>query len=104
MAANGISTLANKTDRKLAKIALAQAKREADGTVGYRRYNFYVASVSPIIGRPWALTWAGGLASTGGVVGGLAATTIFQDPPMDGGNSSSGFTDTIDGGAAIFVP
>jgi hypothetical protein len=54
MALNGISTLANKQDRKAAKIALSSAKRQVIGTPGYREYNTYVGSVSPTIGRPWS--------------------------------------------------
>lgn len=99
MAANGISTLPDKNDRKLAKIALAAVKRQAEGTIGYRAYNFYVASVSPAIGRPWAATVSGGNAVTGG----FAETSQFTDPPTDGGNSTSSFIETVDGGAAIFV-
>ena len=55
MALNGISTLANKQDRKAAKIALAATKRQQIGTPGYRVYNYYTGSVSPEIGRPWSL-------------------------------------------------
>lgn len=87
----------------MAKIALAAAKRGQDGTIGYRMYNFYIGSVSPAIGRPWALTYSGGPASTGMIIGGVASTVTFADPPMDGGNSTSVFVDTINGGAAIFV-
>jgi hypothetical protein len=54
MALNGISTLVNKQDRKAAKIALASAKRQVIGTIGYREYNTYVGTVSPAIGRPWS--------------------------------------------------
>jgi len=55
MAANGISTLPNKQDRKLAKIALATIKRQAHGTNGYRVLNYYVGTVSPTPGRPWSI-------------------------------------------------
>lgn len=54
MAANGISTLPTKEDRKLAKINLAQIKRQSFGTIGYRVLNFYVGTVSPTPGRPWS--------------------------------------------------
>lgn len=54
MALNGISTLANKQDRKAAKIVLAMTKRQLIGTPGYREYNTYVGTVSPVIGRPWS--------------------------------------------------
>ena len=54
MAANGISTLASKEDRKIAKISLAEAKRQLVGTVGFRVLNYYVGTVSPIEGRPWS--------------------------------------------------
>lgn len=54
MAANGISTLASKEDRKIAKLNLASAKRQVFGTVGYRDLNYYVGTVSPEPGRPWS--------------------------------------------------
>jgi len=54
MAANGISTLASKSSRRAAKIALAEAKRQAIGTNGYRLYNFYIGTVNPTPGRPWS--------------------------------------------------
>jgi hypothetical protein len=53
MAANGISTLPTKEERKLAKINLAQIKRQTSGTVGYRVLNYYAGTVSPVPGRPW---------------------------------------------------
>ena len=53
MAANGISTLPTKEERKLAKIGLAQLKRQAGGTIGYRVLNYYAGTVSPEPGRPW---------------------------------------------------
>lgn len=99
MAANGISTLPDKADRKVAKISLAAAKRSEEGTIGYRKYNVYIASVSPAIGRPWAQQISGGTAYTGGT----AATTQFTDDPLDGGSSTDTFTTTIDGGAAVFA-
>lgn len=54
MAANGISTLSNKVDRKIAKINLAAFKRQLPGTPGYRVLNYYIGSVSPEPGRPWS--------------------------------------------------
>lgn len=54
MALNNISTLPTKAARKSAKIALAQAKRQAAGTPGYREYNIYRGTVSPIECHPWA--------------------------------------------------
>jgi hypothetical protein len=54
MAANGISTLASKSSRRAAKIALAESKRQAIGTNGYRLYNFYIGTVSPTPSRPWS--------------------------------------------------
>lgn len=54
MAANGISTLPDKEDRKIAKINLAAAKRQVFGTYGYRDLNYYVGTVSPAEGRPWS--------------------------------------------------
>ena len=53
MAANGISTLPNKENRKIAKLQLAAAKRQQVGTVGYRSLRYYAGTISPIIGRPW---------------------------------------------------
>lgn len=89
MAANGISTLSNKLDRKLAKIALATAKRQLSGTNGFRVLNDYIGSVSPTIGRPWSEE---PLAISGGT-----ASSILTDT-VDGGNSSSSTTNQIDGG------
>lgn len=54
MAQNGISTLENKAARRAAKIALAEAKRQAVGTLEYRINNFYVGTVSPTPNRPWS--------------------------------------------------
>jgi hypothetical protein len=54
MALNGISTLPSKTSRRDAKIALAEAKRQAVGTNGYRIYNYYIGTVSPTPHRPWS--------------------------------------------------
>jgi len=54
MAANGISTLLNKEDRKTAKLNLAAAKRQQTGTNGYRALRYYVGTVSPALGRPWS--------------------------------------------------
>ena len=54
MAANGISTLSNKVDRKTAKINLAAFKRQLAGTNGYRVLNYYAGTVSPDPGRPWS--------------------------------------------------
>lgn len=96
MAANGISTLANKASRKAAKIALAQAKRQMSGTIGFRSYNVYVGTVSPIIGRPWDIS--------GGVVldtiDGSTTNTSYTNS-VDGGNSTASFTGIIDGGNSL---
>lgn len=54
MALNGISTLAGKASRRAAKIALAESKRQAVGTNGYRLFNFYIGTVSPTPNRPWS--------------------------------------------------
>jgi hypothetical protein len=54
MAANGISTLVNKEDRRIAKLNLAAAKRQLIGTNGYRELNYYVGTTSPEQGRPWS--------------------------------------------------
>jgi len=67
MAANGISTetvgspidwAATKAKRRDDKLALAQTKRQAAGTQGYREYNVYTSpgTVSPAEGHPWTKT------------------------------------------------
>lgn len=54
MSANGISTLPNKNDRKIAKLNLAQTKRQQVGTVSYRPLNVYDLALPPLtVGRPW---------------------------------------------------
>jgi hypothetical protein len=66
MALNGISTervapggvynaAATKLKRRDDKLALAQTKRQATGTAGYRPYNVYTSpgTVSPAEGHPW---------------------------------------------------
>jgi hypothetical protein len=60
MSANGISTLSTKAARVAAKLALAQAKRAAAGTIGYRALhtldNPQVTPPRPDplpLGRPW---------------------------------------------------
>ena len=54
MAKNGISTLPDKAARKAAKLALAQTKRSAAGTNGYRPLHVLDTSLkSPSQGRPW---------------------------------------------------
>ncbi len=72
MSANGISNLPTKEDRQLAKLALAQTKRQAVGTNGYRERNDfdittlptrYVGNISTrndnpdglLPGRPWGV-------------------------------------------------
>ena len=64
MAQNGISTevagdgsdpIATKLLRRDHKLALAQAKRQTVGTIGYRPYNVYTSpgTGSPAEGHPW---------------------------------------------------
>ena len=56
MALNNISTLPDKAARQSAKLALAQAKRRAVGTTGYRPLNTLLSDPqqTPLIqGRPW---------------------------------------------------
>lgn len=68
MAANGISTLPTKEARQIAKLELAQAKRQQAGTPGYRVLNNYNTALLPAVysgntvapqypelvaGRPW---------------------------------------------------
>jgi len=54
MSANGISTLPAKAARVAAKLALAQAKRSAPATPGYRPLHTLDTSLkSPVQGRPW---------------------------------------------------
>jgi len=52
MSSNGISTLP-KGERKAAKLALAQQKRQTVGTNGYRELNKLSNTVAPTQGRPW---------------------------------------------------
>jgi hypothetical protein len=56
MAANGISTLLSKTNRKTAKLQLAATKRQRINTAGYRSLRYYAGTVSPTVGRPWKTT------------------------------------------------
>lgn len=55
MATNGISTHSPKSERRDLKLALAQTKRQATNTNGYRPYNVYTSpgTVSPAEGHPW---------------------------------------------------
>ena len=71
MAENGISTLATKEERQLAKLELAQTKRQQEGTPGYRNLRYYDIDLLPtkyngnavvytphptglVQGRPWS--------------------------------------------------
>ena len=73
MAENGISSLATKADRQIAKLELAQTKRQQTGTAGYRELRYYDANLLPAryqendtvvtphpdglqAGRPWKTT------------------------------------------------
>jgi hypothetical protein len=73
MAANNISTLATKEERQIAKLELAQAKRQQVGTPGYRDLRYYDIDLLPskysgndvvhnshpeglVQGRPWKTT------------------------------------------------
>jgi len=73
MAANGISTLSTKELRQVAKLELAQTKRQLVGTAGYRTNRYYDLSLLPTqyngntlvnnpnvgglqAGRPWKST------------------------------------------------
>ena len=73
MSANGISTLATKADRQIAKLELAQTKRQLVGTAGYRTNRYYDLDLLPtkysgdgivnnpnvgglVAGRPWKST------------------------------------------------
>lgn len=47
MAANGISTLPTKEARQIAKLNLAQSKRQLVGTQGYRQQNVYDVNALP---------------------------------------------------------
>lgn len=47
MAENGISTLATKAERQIAKLELAQTKRQLVGTAGYRELRYYDANLLP---------------------------------------------------------
>lgn len=52
MAANNISTLATKEARQNAKLALAEAKRQASGTNGYRALNTLDTALLPATYAP----------------------------------------------------
>lgn len=84
MSANGISTLPTKEDRQLAKLQLAETKRQAVGTAGYHQRRYLDITLLPtvysgndvvdnpnvgglVIGRPWK--------TTPNVVSGLWRTT-----------------------------
>jgi hypothetical protein len=54
MSANGISTHLPKSERRALKLALAETKRQAVGTNGYRVLNKNTGTVIPTIGRPWS--------------------------------------------------
>jgi hypothetical protein len=73
MAANGISTLSTKELRQVAKLELAQTKRQLAGTQGYRENRYYDLDLLPtkyvgdavvnnsnvgglVAGRPWKTT------------------------------------------------
>lgn len=73
MAANGISTLPTKEERQIAKLELAQTKRQQTGTTGYRDLRYYDVDLLPtkysgndvtnnantgglVQGRPWKTT------------------------------------------------
>lgn len=73
MAKNGISTLTTKQERQIAKLDLAQTKRQQTGTVGYRNLRYYDLALLPtkysgndvvytshpdglVQGRPWKTT------------------------------------------------
>jgi len=73
MARNGISTLATKEDRQIAKLTLAQTKRQLAGTAGYRALRYLDITELPTVysgntvvnnpnvgglkqGRPWRTT------------------------------------------------
>jgi len=73
MAANGISTLSTKELRQIAKLELAQTKRQLAGTTGYRTNRYYDLDLLPtkysgdgvvnnpnvgglVAGRPWKTT------------------------------------------------
>lgn len=92
MAANGISTLPTKAQRKAAKISLAEVKRSTVGPM-YRYYNVYVGTVSPTPNRPW------GLVAMPPVDGGSASTTIWTSY-VDGDDAFATMVDALDGGYA----
>lgn len=93
MAANGISTLSTKAERKTAKISLAEIRRGTPGPM-YRSYNVYIGTVSPVPHRPW------GQATTPPVDGGNAGTTLFTSF-INGDGASAAITDVVDGGFAV---
>lgn len=92
MAANGISTLPTKVERRTAKISLAEVKRGTAGPM-YRSYNVYIGTVSPTLHRPW------GQVASPPVDGGSATTTAFTSY-IDGDDAFASTVDAIDGGFA----
>lgn len=93
MAANGISTLPTKEQRKSAKISLAEIKRSTGGPM-YRQYNVYVGTVSPTLHRPWSSI------AVPTVNGGNSNTTSWDDT-IDGELATTSEVNTLDGGFAV---
>ena len=95
MAQNGISTLPTKEARQIAKLELAQAKRQLVDTTGYRELRYYDVDLLPthyegntvvanphpnglVQGRPWSTT------PTGPVVPSATWGGIYLEPINEG--------------------
>ncbi|CAB4125308.1 GLEYA adhesin domain containing protein [uncultured Caudovirales phage] len=115
MAANGISTLPTKEERQIAKLELAQIKRQLVGTPGYRELRYYDVDLLPtkysgnnvvntphpsglVQGRPWK--------TTPNIVSGLWRTIYdgyFNDNGSQGTRSEEAVAwfDTVGSGIVI---
>ena len=115
MAANHISTLPTKEERQIAKLELAQTKRQLVGTPGYRELRYYDVDLLPtkysgnnvvntphpsglVQGRPWK--------TTPNIISGLWRTTYdgyFNDNGSQGTRSEEAVAwfDTIGSGIII---
>ena len=112
MAANGISTLASKENRQVAKLNLAQTHRQAEGdtsAAAYRVNNYYDIELLPskysgnsvvdnttelILGRPWQSTpvlqeFTNPTLSIG------SSVTVSNISPFAGGGNSYNFISSI---------
>ena len=96
MSANGISTLPTKAQRKSAKIALAEAKRQTPGP-SWRLYSVYAGTVSPTPHRPWDILAEGGSAFSGNIEGGASGTVVWDYTIDNGFSTTEEFDLLVDG-------